>query len=68
MSRPKIDRTVETGDTDTTGKKWSQALVDPRARIIAGYDEGGTFHCFVDNETLFTTAMATIMSIQGVEL
>lgn len=65
MNQPSIDRDVTTGDTDTTGRKWAQALVDPQGRILAGYDEGGTFCCFVDSETLFASAMLTLQSILG---
>lgn len=63
MNQPVIDMESENKDTDTTGKKWSQALVDQRGRIMAGYDEAGTFQCYVDNETLFAGAMITIQSI-----
>lgn len=64
MNQPRIDTEIPTGDTDTDGKKWAQALVDPKGQILAGYDEDGVFRCYVDNETLFASAMLTLTSLQ----
>ena len=55
-------------DTDDTGKKWIQALVGNDMKILAGRDDLGNFHCYVDAETLFDNAMTTILHAQGVEI
>lgn len=64
MKQPTMDLTSEHRDTDTTGRRWSHALVDNKARLLAGYDETGAFHCYVDSETLFAHAMAMIVSLK----
>lgn len=64
MNQPQMDLTRPEEQVDTDGTKWVQALVDPKGRVIAGYQESGAFKCYVDTEKLFTTAMAAMVQLQ----
>jgi hypothetical protein len=64
VNQPVIDPDRVEEQVDTDGKKWVQALCDSKGRILAGYDEPGEFHCFVDSEKLFITAMAAMVHLQ----
>lgn len=64
MNQPQMDLTQPEAQVDTDGTKWVQALCDSKGKVLAGYEEGGAFKCFVDTEHLFITAMAALVRLQ----